>query len=104
MCTAADPQIAAERLQDEVPDVITLDVEMPRMDGLTFIKKIMTQQPISAIVCSSLTTNGSETTFKALEDGAADFIEKPLPEQSNRLRDPNHNSTKIDRHNSETQN
>ena len=74
MCTAADPQIAAERLQDEVPDVITLDVEMPRMDGLTFIKKIMTQQPISAIVCSSLTTNGSETTFKALEDGAADFI------------------------------
>ena len=86
------------------PTVITLDVEMPRMDGLTFIKKIMTQQPISAIMCSSLTTNGSETTVKALEYGAADFIEKPPPEQSNRLRDPNHNSTKIDRHNSETQN
>jgi two-component system chemotaxis response regulator CheB len=60
-----------------VPDVITLDVEMPRMDGLTFLKKIMTQHPIPVVMCSSLTTGGSETVLKALEYGAVDIIEKP---------------------------
>src|SRR5215510_390017 len=55
MATAADPLIAAERLRDEVPDVITLDVEMPRMDGLTFLRKIMSQHPIPVVICSSLT-------------------------------------------------
>ena len=77
MGTAADPLIAAERMKDEVPDVITLDVEMPRMDGLTFLKKIMTQHPIPVVMCSSLTTGGSETVLKALEYGAVDIIEKP---------------------------
>ena len=77
MGTAADPMIAAERMKDEVPDVITLDVEMPRMDGLTFLKKIMTQHPIPVVMCSSLTTGGSETVLKALEYGAVDIIEKP---------------------------
>ena len=77
MATAADPLIAAERMKDEVPDVITLDVEMPRMDGLTFLKKIMTQHPIPVVMCSSLTTGGSETVLKALEYGAVDIIEKP---------------------------
>lgn len=77
MGTAADPLIAAERLKDEVPDVITLDVEMPRMDGLTFLKKIMTQHPIPVVMCSSLTAGGSETAMKAFEYGAVDIIEKP---------------------------
>ncbi len=77
MGTAADPLIAAERMKDEVPDVITLDVEMPRMDGLTFLKKIMTQHPIPVIMCSSLTAGGSETVLKALEYGAVEIIEKP---------------------------
>ena len=83
MATAADPLIAAERMKDEVPDVITLDVEMPRMDGLTFLKKIMTQHPIPVVMCSSLTTGGSETVLKALEYGAVDIIEKPKLGQNN---------------------
>lgn len=60
MGTAADPLIAAERMKEEIPDVITLDVEMPRMDGLTFMQKIMTQHPIPVVMCSSLTGRGSE--------------------------------------------
>lgn len=77
MATAADPLIAVERLRDDVPDVITLDVEMPRMDGLTFLKKVMSQHPIPIVMCSSLTVGGSETALKALEYGAVDIIEKP---------------------------
>jgi two-component system chemotaxis response regulator CheB len=75
--TAADPLIAAERLREESPDVITLDVEMPRMDGLTFLKKLMAQHPIPVVMCSSLTESGSETALKALEYGAVDIIQKP---------------------------
>lgn len=75
--SAADPYIAAERMKDIVPDVITLDVEMPRMDGLTFLKKIMTQHPIPVVMCSSLTDMGSETALKALEYGAIEIITKP---------------------------
>ncbi|NTU42171.1 MAG: chemotaxis response regulator protein-glutamate methylesterase [Nitrospirales bacterium] len=77
VATAADPFIAADRLREDVPDVITLDVEMPRMDGLTFLRKLMTQHPIPVVMCSSLTIGGSETAFKALEYGAVDIIEKP---------------------------
>jgi two-component system, chemotaxis family, protein-glutamate methylesterase/glutaminase len=77
MATAADPLIAVERLRDDVPDVITLDVEMPRMDGITFLKKIMSQHPIPIVMCSSLTGSGSETALKALEYGAVDIVEKP---------------------------
>ncbi len=61
IATAADPFIAADRIRDEVPDVITLDVEMPRMDGITFLHKIMSQHPIPVVMCSSLTDLGSET-------------------------------------------
>ena len=75
--TAADPYIAAKKLLDVVPDVITLDVEMPRMDGITFLKKLMSQHPIPVVMVSSLTEKGSETTLKALEYGAADIIQKP---------------------------
>ncbi len=74
---AADPIIAAERMRTVVPDVITLDVEMPRMDGLTFLQKLMSQHPIPVVMCSSLAECGSETTLKALEYGAVDIITKP---------------------------
>ncbi len=75
--SAADPYIAVERLKEIVPDVITLDVEMPRMDGITFLKKLMSQHPIPVVMCSTLTEEGSQTAFKALEYGAVDIIQKP---------------------------
>jgi len=77
MGTAADPYIAAQKIEKGIPDVITLDVEMPRMDGLTFLKKIMTQHPIPVVICSALTEKGAETTLKAMELGAVDIIQKP---------------------------
>jgi two-component system, chemotaxis family, protein-glutamate methylesterase/glutaminase len=77
MGTAADPFAAAEKMKEEIPDVVTLDVEMPRMDGLTFLQKLMSQHPIPVVMCSSLTEKGSETTFKALEYGAVEIIQKP---------------------------
>jgi two-component system chemotaxis response regulator CheB len=77
MGTAADPFAAARRIQTEVPDVITLDVEMPRMDGITFLRKLMAQRPIPVVMCSSLTEHGSETLMQALEAGAVDVILKP---------------------------
>lgn len=75
--TAADPYYAAQKIQKEIPDVITLDIEMPRMDGLTFLKKLMSQHPIPVVIISSLTANGTETGMKALEYGAVDIITKP---------------------------
>lgn len=77
MATAADPFIAAERIKEEVPDVITLDVEMPRMDGITFLQKLMSQHPIPVVMCSSLTETGSETALRAMEYGAVEIIQKP---------------------------
>lgn len=77
MGTAADPIIAVKKIQREVPDVITLDIEMPRMDGLTFLRKIMAQRPIPVVVISSLTTRGTEAAMKALEYGASEVIGKP---------------------------
>ena len=74
---AGDPYVAAERIAEEVPDVITLDIEMPRMDGLTFLKKIMSQHPIPVVICSSLAEEGALSTLKALEYGAVDIITKP---------------------------
>ncbi len=74
---ARDPYIAADIIKEVIPDVITLDVEMPRMDGITFLHKIMLQHPIPVVMCSSLTESGSETALKALEYGAVDIIEKP---------------------------
>jgi two-component system chemotaxis response regulator CheB len=75
--TASDPFVAAERIQEEVPDVITLDIEMPRMDGLTFLRKIMSQHPIPVVICSSLAEEGAQSTLNALEYGAVDVIAKP---------------------------
>ncbi len=75
--TAADPFVAAERIREQVPDVITLDIEMPRMDGLTFLQKIMTQHPIPVVICSSLAEEGAQSTLRALELGAVEIITKP---------------------------
>ncbi len=77
MGTAADPYIAARKIRDEVPDVITLDVEMPRMDGLSFLRKIMSQHPIPVVICSGLVEEGCDTTLRALEYGAVELILKP---------------------------
>lgn len=75
--TASDPFVAARHIQRAVPDVILLDVEMPRMDGLTFLRKLMAQRPIPVVMCSSLVEEGSETLLQALEAGAVDVILKP---------------------------
>ena len=77
MATAADPYIAAQRIQVQVPDVIILDVEMPRMDGITFLRKLMAQRPIPTILCSTLVESGSDTALEGLEAGAVDIILKP---------------------------
>ena len=77
MGTAPDPYVAAGKIKYEVPDVITLDIEMPRMDGITFLQKIMTQHPIPVIICSSVAENQSGNALRALDYGAVDIIEKP---------------------------
>ncbi len=75
--TASDPYMAVEQIKKVVPDVITLDVEMPKMDGITFLKKIMSQHPIPVIIISSLTSKGTETALSALESGAVEVVLKP---------------------------
>jgi two-component system, chemotaxis family, protein-glutamate methylesterase/glutaminase len=74
---ASDPVFAMEKLSREWPDVIVLDVEMPRMDGITFLKKIMAEHPTPVVICSSLTEKGAETTLQALAAGAVEIITKP---------------------------
>lgn len=74
---AADPYIAVERIKDCVPDVITLDIEMPRMDGLTFLKKLMAQHPIPVVVISTLTEKGTDSALLALDYGAVEVLAKP---------------------------
>ena len=74
--TASDPHIARERIKTLNPDVLTLDVEMPRMDGLTFLQKIMTLRPMPVVMVSTLTQAGTEVTLEALEIGAVDFVAK----------------------------
>jgi len=74
---AGDPYVAADHIAEQVPDVITLDIEMPRMDGLTFLSKLMSQHPIPVVICSSLADEGAMSTLKALEYGAVDIITKP---------------------------
>lgn len=77
MAVASDPYIAVEHIKRETPDVITLDIEMPRMDGHTFLEKIMLQHPIPVVVCSTLTATGSDVALAALEMGAVEIITKP---------------------------
>jgi len=74
---AADPYQAVALMRETAPDVLTLDIEMPRMDGLTFLQRIMAQHPIPVVICSSHTTEGSDVTLRAFEYGAVDIITKP---------------------------
>ena len=75
--TAPNPYIARDKIVELQPDVMTLDVEMPRMDGVAFLRKLMPQYPIPTIMVSSLTQHGKQITIEALEAGAVDFIAKP---------------------------
>ncbi|MBT6563938.1 MAG: chemotaxis response regulator protein-glutamate methylesterase [Candidatus Scalindua sp.] len=85
--TAPDPFVARNKIIELKPDVLTLDVEMPRMDGLTFLKKLMTHYPIPTIMVSSLTQDGCDATLKALEIGAIDFVAKPTGSLSSDVKD-----------------
>ncbi len=85
MATASDPYVAAERMRQEIPDVIFLDIEMPRMDGLTFMRRIMAQRPIPVVICSTLTEEGSAAFLHALEAGAVDVITKPRVDTAHAL-------------------
>ena len=75
--SVSDPLFAIERMKSDWPDVILLDVEMPRMDGITFLKKIMSERPTPVIICSTLTEAGAATTIEALSAGAVTIITKP---------------------------
>lgn len=77
IATASDPFVAVAKIAEEVPDVMTLDIEMPRMDGITFLRKIMSQHPIPIIIISSLTAKGSESAVLAMEYGAVSVLKKP---------------------------
>ncbi|MFD2112583.1 protein-glutamate methylesterase/protein-glutamine glutaminase [Thiorhodococcus fuscus] len=77
IATASDPLFALEKMKRDWPDVIVLDVEMPRMDGITFMKKLMAEHPTPVVICSSLTEKGAQTTVQALAAGAMDVITKP---------------------------
>jgi two-component system, chemotaxis family, protein-glutamate methylesterase/glutaminase len=75
--TASDPYVAVAKIAETTPDVITLDIEMPRMDGLTFLRKIMSQHPIPIVIISSLSAKGSESAILAMEYGAVAVLKKP---------------------------
>lgn len=75
--TARDPYIARDMIKEMNPDVVTLDIEMPRMDGLSFLEKIMTLRPMPVVMISSLTQQGADASLKALEIGAVDIVSKP---------------------------
>ena len=77
VATAPDPLVARELIKQTNPDVLTLDVEMPKMDGLDFLEKLMRLRPMPVVMVSSLTERGSEITMRALELGAVDFVTKP---------------------------
>src|SRR3954463_15718944 len=85
--TAGDPFVARERIKEANPDVLTLDVEMPRMDGLTFLTNLMRLRPMPVVMVSSLTERGAETTLRALEPGAVDFVSKPKVDVAGTLAD-----------------
>jgi two-component system chemotaxis response regulator CheB len=83
--TAPDPHVARERIKALNPDVITLDIEMPHMDGVTFLRKIMTLRPTPVVMISTLTQAGAEITLEALEIGAVDFVAKPTQDLANAM-------------------
>ncbi len=83
--TASDPYIARDKIVELQPDVLTLDVEMPRMDGVAFLRKLMPQYPIPVVMVSSLTQRGKQITMEALDAGAVDFVAKPTSNVSSGL-------------------
>lgn len=85
--TAADPIIARNKIKQLNPDVITLDIEMPRMDGLTFLRNLMRLRPMPVVMISTLTEKGADVTLEALEMGAIDFVAKPKLNVGTSLRD-----------------
>lgn len=84
--TASDPYVARQRIKQLDPDVLTLDVEMPKMDGVTFLENLMRLRPMPVIMVSSLTELGAEVTLRALELGAVDFVAKPRTDIAGSLR------------------
>jgi two-component system chemotaxis response regulator CheB len=87
LAAVADPLFAFERMKKQWPDVIVTDVEMPRMDGVTFVRKVMTERPTPIVVCSSLTEKGAETTIQVLSLGAVHVVTKPKMGVKNFLQD-----------------
>jgi len=85
--TATDPYAAREKIKQLNPDVITLDVEMPRMDGVTFLENLMRLRPMPVVMVSSLTQHGADITLRALELGAVDFVAKPKVDVAGSLAD-----------------
>jgi len=85
--TACDPYVARDKIKQLKPDVLTLDVEMPRMDGLTFLENLMRLHPLPVLMVSSLTERGAEITLQALELGAVDFVTKPKIDVSHGLQE-----------------
>lgn len=85
--TAADPFVAREKIKQLNPDVLTLDVEMPRMDGLTFLRNLMRLRPMPVVMISTLTEKGADITLDALQLGAVDFVAKPKIDVSNTLKE-----------------
>ncbi|HSQ03297.1 MAG TPA: response regulator, partial [Burkholderiales bacterium] len=84
---APDPIVAREMIRNVNPDVITLDVEMPRMDGLDFLDRLMRLRPMPVLMVSTLTERGSEVTLRALELGAVDFVTKPRLDIANGMKE-----------------
>lgn len=87
---APDPIVAREMIKSLNPDVLTLDVEMPRMDGLEFLRRLMKLRPMPVVMISSLTERGSEVTMQALELGAVDFLPKPRMENPGQIEEYSH--------------
>lgn len=85
--SAGDPYIARRKIKELHPDVLTLDVEMPRMDGITFLRNLMRLHPMPVVMVSSLTQKGAEVTLEALELGAVDFVPKPRVDISHQLQE-----------------
>ena len=85
--TASDPYMAREKIKKLNPDVITLDVEMPKMDGVTFLRNLMRLRPMPVLMVSSLTEKGADITLQALEAGAVDFVTKPKIDLANSFAD-----------------
>ena len=83
--TAQDPLIARDKIKQLNPDVLTLDVEMPKMDGLTFLRNLMRLRPMPVVMISTLTEKGADVTLEALELGAVDYVEKPKLDVANAL-------------------